>query len=138
MLAVTGHGGNHRRPQETATCPSWEVLQRDCLANRGCRADNQGAKFSGLLATDGAGLDNTVGLPSRSTAASRRSTAQREHRGAAGAATVFYSRGSHGGVACGGSAETRRPEKQELYVARRGTRHVGLGFLPKAPAFRPG
>ena len=36
---------------------------------------------------------------------------------------------------CGGSG-TGRPAKQQLRVARRGTRHAGLG--PKAPAFRPG
>jgi transposase len=57
------------------------------------------------------------------------------------AAKVLLSRGNHGEAACGGSAEVRRPAKQELRVVRRGTRSLqGLGpsFSANAPAFRPG
>lgn len=51
------------------------------------------------------------------------------------AAKVLLSRGIHGAAACGGSAEVRRPMKQELRVARRGPR---LNAGPKASAFTPG
>lgn len=54
------------------------------------------------------------------------------------AARNILSRRTDGAAACGGSAEVRRPMKQELRVARRGTRSQGLGSLSKAPAFRPG
>jgi putative transposase len=80
--------------------------------------------------------------------ASRRSQAEFEcvacgHRDHAdvNAAKVLYTRGTHGGAGCGGSA-TRRPAKQQLRVARRGTRSSKVGThsasAPKAPAFRPG
>lgn len=39
------------------------------------------------------------------------------------AAKVIFSRGTHGGAGCGGSA-TGRPKKQQLRVVRRGTRRV--------------
>lgn len=53
------------------------------------------------------------------------------------AAKVLYSRGTHGSAGCGGSA-VGRPAKQQLRVARRGTRSSqGLGSN-KAPAFRSG
>ena len=51
------------------------------------------------------------------------------------AALVLLGRGSHGLAACGGSAEVRRPMKQELRVVRRGPRR---GSEPKAPSFRTG
>lgn len=51
------------------------------------------------------------------------------------AAKVLLSRGIHGLAACGGSADVRRPKKQELRVARRGPRR---SVEPKAPDFRPG
>lgn len=51
------------------------------------------------------------------------------------AAKVLLGRGIHGQAACGGSAEVRRPKKQELRVARRGPRR---GLEPKAPDFSPG
>jgi putative transposase len=50
------------------------------------------------------------------------------------AAKVLYTRGSHGGEGCGGDA-VGRPAKQQLRVARRGTRSTGEA---KASAFRPG
>jgi putative transposase len=51
------------------------------------------------------------------------------------AARVLLGRGIHGPAACGGSADVRRPKKQELCVARRGPRS-GSGH--KAPSFRSG
>jgi putative transposase len=74
-------------------------------------------------------------------AASRRSQSEFEcvacgHRANAdvNAAKVLYTRGSHGGEGCGGDA-VGRPAKQQLRVARRGTRSTGEA---KASAFRPG
>jgi putative transposase len=51
------------------------------------------------------------------------------------AAKVLLSRGIHGGVVCGGSADVGRPVKQKLRVARRGTRRDYAG-LSKATAVR--
>lgn len=75
-------------------------------------------------------------------AASRRSQSEFEcvacgHRANAdvNAAKVLYTRGSHGGAGCGGAAACGRPMKQQLRVARRGTRLTGEA---KASAFRPG
>jgi putative transposase len=51
------------------------------------------------------------------------------------AAKVLYTRGSHGGAGCGGTAARGRPAKQQLRVARRGTRSTGEA---KASAVRPG
>ena len=75
-------------------------------------------------------------------AASRRTQAEFEcvacgHRANAdvNAARVLYTRGSHGGAGCGGTAARGRPAKQQLRVARRGTRSTGEA---KASAFRPG
>ncbi len=53
------------------------------------------------------------------------------------AAKVLYSRGTHGGAVCGGSA-IKRPMKQKLRVAKRGTRHKNDCLGIKAPAFMPG
>lgn len=56
------------------------------------------------------------------------------------AAKVLYTRGSHGGAGCGGS-RTSGPVKQQLRVARRGTRSKqarAVEVNSKAPVFRPG
>lgn len=74
-------------------------------------------------------------------AASRRSQSEFEcvsckHRDHAdtNAAKVLYTRGSHGGAGCGGS-RTSGPMKQQLRVARRGTRSTAKA---KASALTPG
>jgi putative transposase len=54
------------------------------------------------------------------------------------AACVLLSRGIHGEAACGGKS-VRKPMKQELRVARRGTlRQLGASSSEKAPSFTKG
>ena len=56
------------------------------------------------------------------------------------AAKVLLSRGTHGSAGCGGSPARGAPVKQQLRVARRGTRREQPGLLSsvKATAFTPG
>lgn len=92
-----------------------------------------------LVEVPAAYSSQTCAVCSHVAAASRRSQAgfecvtcgHREHADL-NAAKVLLSRGIHGGAACGGSAEVRRPAKQELRAARRGTRQTAR---PKASSF---